>query len=104
MHLVHPVLLTKLVKTREKFRKELHNLSRIFHVFAESCESNHVSEQEGLVIELINLSFLVLDNSQNMEGHKLANKNTDIVNLDVENPLIVKTFPLDHFSVVNTYG
>jgi hypothetical protein len=104
MHLIHPILLTQLIKPRKQFGKKIDDFSWIFHILTKRCESNHVGEQKSLIIELINLSFLVLDDCQNVEWYELADQDTDVINFDVENSLVVKTFPLNHLSMVDSYG
>ena len=39
-----------------------------------------------------------------MEGHKLTNEIISLINLDIKDALVVKTFSLDHFSVMDSNG
>lgn len=55
-------------------------------------------------MKLVDLSFFVFDHRQNMEGYKLADKKVRLFNLNIENTLVIKTLPLNHFSVVDTHG
>lgn len=66
VHLVDFVLITKLIKSAEQPRQELHDLSWIFHILAEVVDANHISVQDSQVIELVNVFSLRHDDVKHM--------------------------------------
>jgi hypothetical protein len=66
VNLVDSVLVAELIESREKLRQEVHDLPWILGVLAESCELDHICEEEGAICELVDLPLLVLDHVEHV--------------------------------------
>lgn len=104
VHFVDLVLLAELVESREHLRKQVDDVSRILGVLAEGRELDHVGEEEGAVLELVDLALFVFDDVDHVLRYQFADELVGDVDLHVEDALVVQTLPLNHFSVVNAHS
>ena len=75
----------------------------MFDILRKSCEFDHVSKQQGAIIEFIHLPLLVLDYIDHVIRHKLANQFIGLANLHIQNSFIIQAFSLNHLSVMDAH-
>jgi len=83
------ILLAKLVKSREHFRKQINNISWILRVLTECRKLDHICKEECAVLELVDLSLFIFDYVDHVLRYQLANKFIGNIDLHIEDTLVI---------------
>jgi hypothetical protein len=69
VHFVDLLAFDKLVELAEELGQKLNYFLRAFDCFRECCEPDHVCVQQCHVVDLLDNSFIILQSSENVDGH-----------------------------------